>query len=514
MSKKPVMLMILDGWGNREAADDNAVSLANPGNFYRLEDEYPNTLLQCSGKSVGLPHGQMGNSEVGHLNMGAGRVVYQEISRISNAIEDESFFENKELLKAVNFARKNNGAVHLLGLLSDGGVHSHMDHLYALLDLCKRSDLKKVFVHGFLDGRDVAPKSALTYVDALETKMKNMEIGKIASLGGRFYGMDRDNRWERIERAYHSIVMGKGLQAATAQAAIQNSYEARVTDEFMEPVAIVGQYGEAIGPVRDGDSVIFFNFRADRARQISHAFVDVDMDKFERQIFPNVHYTCMTRYDINLKAPVAFPPQNLDNTLGEVLSQKKIRQLRIAETEKYAHLTFFFNGGVEEANSGEDRILVPSPKVATYNLQPEMSAGEISRQLIEEIDKDLYDVIMVNYANPDMVGHTGILEAAVKAVKAVDSCMIEVVNKVLEKEGTVLITADHGNCEQMLNPDTGTPLTQHTTSLVPFILVSGQHKMRRLRNNGSLQDIAPTMLGLLNIQKPPEMTGKSLIVEN
>lgn len=511
MSKAPVVLMILDGWGTRAACSDNAITLANPINFYHLKTAYPSTLLECSGIAVGLPRGQMGNSEVGHLNMGAGRVVYQEITRISQAIEDGSFFKNEELLKAMQAARQHNGAVHLMGLVSDGGVHSELSHVYALLDLCKLQGVEQVFVHAFLDGRDVAPQSALGYINKLENRMREINLGRIASLGGRFYGMDRDNRWERIEKAYNAMVLGEGLKAATAQAAVQSSYEARITDEFMEPVVIVDEQGQSIGNIENGDSVIFFNFRADRARQISHALTDPEMDKFQRRYLPLVHYVCMTQYDLHLNAPVAFPPQNLDNTLGEVLAAAGLKQLRIAETEKYAHVTFFFNGGVEEASSGEDRILIPSPKVATYNLQPEMSAVEITDRVLKEIDRDKYDVIIMNYANPDMVGHTGILEAAVKAVAVVDQCLIRVVEKVREKNGTVLLTADHGNCEKMQDVENGCPFTAHTTEKVPFILVNDSYQGKQLKQ-GFLRDIAPTMLELISLPIPAEMTGSSLLI--
>lgn len=510
MPKAPVVLMILDGWGEGGEQPDNAIYLAGPQNYQELWKNYPHTLLECSGNAVGLPRGQMGNSEVGHLNMGAGRIVFQEITRITQAIEDESFFTNPEFLQAFDYARCHNGSLHLLGLVSDGGVHSDLTHLFALLRLCKEQQINAVFIHAFLDGRDVAPQSAMDYINQLEAYMRQLGIGRIASLGGRFYGMDRDNRWERVEKAYQAIVLGEGLQAATAQAAIERSYEARINDEFMEPVLIVNNQGQPLSTISDGDSVIFFNFRADRARQISHSLVDKTMDKFERRIVPNIHYVCMTQYDINLDAPVAFPPQNLDNTLGEVLAAADLKQLRIAETEKYAHVTFFFNGGVEQANPGEDRILIPSPKVATYNLQPEMSAYEVTQSVLQEIERDYYDVVIMNYANPDMVGHTGVLEAAVKAVQTVDECLIQVVNKVREKGGQTIITADHGNCEMMVDCVKGCPLTSHTTNRVPFILVDDRRKGIKLRE-GSLRDVAPTLLDLLGLPLPPEMTGSTLI---
>ena len=510
MPEKPMVLMILDGWGQRCASEDNAISCANPANFQALQDQYPHTLLECSGYAVGLPRGQMGNSEVGHLNIGAGRVVYQEITRICQAIEDGTFFKNPELIRAIDYARQHVGRVHLMGLVSDGGVHSDLSHLFALLQLCKNNGMDQVYVHGFLDGRDVGPQSAPEYIHALEVKMNELAVGSIATLGGRFYGMDRDNRWERIEKAYHAMVSGKGNKAPSAQAAITASYEDRITDEFMEPVVIVDRSGQPIATIRDGDSVIFFNFRADRARQISHALVDEHLALFPRPVRPSIHFVCMTQYDVGLEAPVAFQPQNLANTLGEVLSRQGLRQLRIAETEKYAHLTFFFNGGVEEAEPGEDRILIPSPKVATYNLQPAMSAREITDRTLLELDRDYYDVIFINYANADMVGHTGILEAAVDAIKVLDECLGFIAQRVLSKGGTLLITADHGNAEKMVG-ESGTPFTAHTMSNVPFILVADGYKGRLLRPGGSLRDIAPTLLSLLGIPIPDEMTGSPLV---
>lgn len=511
MANKPLVLMILDGWGERPACPDNAISCANPVYFQSLKQQYPYTSLSCSGLDVGLPEGQMGNSEVGHLNLGAGRIVYQEITRISKAIEDGSFFRNAELLNAIKAAQDNDGAVHLLGLLSDGGVHSLLTHLYALLELCKQQGMEKVYVHGFLDGRDVAPQSAMDYINQLEKKMQEIGVGQIATLGGRFYGMDRDKRWDRVERAYNAMVCGEGIKAATPQAAIQNSYEARISDEFIEPVVIVDAEGNPLATIQDGDSVIFFNFRADRARQISHAFVDKDFNGFKRCYWPAVHYVCMTEYDATLPAPVAFPPQNLKNTLGEVLARYGLSQFRIAETEKYAHVTFFFNGGVEQPYQGEERVLIPSPQVSTYNLQPEMSAREVTERLLEEIQKGKHDLYIVNYANPDMVGHTGVLEAAIEAVNTVDESMRQVVEYVRQKGGTVLITADHGNVEEMIDPETGVSFTAHTTNRVPFILVSDSYRNVKLRDNGSLQDVAPTILDLLNIPIPEEMTGKSLL---
>jgi 2,3-bisphosphoglycerate-independent phosphoglycerate mutase len=514
MKKQPLILMILDGWGNREECSDNAVSCANPRNFYALKNKYPYTQLKCCGRDVGLPDGQMGNSEVGHLNIGSGRIVYQEITRISKAIEEGSFFSNPEFKRAMESARDNKGALHLMGLVSDGGVHSHLIHLFALLQLAKEQQIERVFIHAFLDGRDVGPSTAMEYINELQKKMDEIGVGRIATLAGRFYAMDRDQRWERTKKAYDAMVLGKGRKAPSAFAAIQNSYEARITDEFVEPVVIIDENARPLGQVRDGDSVIFFNFRADRARQLSRSFVDTTIDKFPREARPKIYYLCMTQYDVNIEAPVAFLPQNLSNTLSEVLAAAGLRQLRIAETEKYAHVTFFFNGGVEEPNPGEDRALIPSPAVETYNLKPEMSAAEITDRVIKELARDYYDVIIMNYANPDMVGHTGVLEAAIKAVETVDRCLIKVVNKALEKSGTILITADHGNCEMMVCPDSGNPFTAHTINGVPFILVSDKYRDRALRADASLQDIAPTMLSILGVPIPEEMTGTPLITES
>jgi len=493
------------------AASGNAVTAADPRNYLHLQSQYPHTLLRCSGQDVGLPDGQMGNSEVGHLNIGSGRVVYQEITRISNAIHDSSFFANEEFLRAIENARKNNAAVHLMGLLSDGGVHSHLDHLYALLRLCKMKGIKKVYLHGYLDGRDVPPKSGLEYVRKIEAEMKLIGAGAIATLSGRFYGMDRDRRWDRVERTYNAMVLGEGYQTTDVMQTIARSYEEGITDEFVEPMVVIDKQGNPIGKVQDGDSLIFFNFRADRARQITRSFVDEDFAEFPRRAWPHIYYVCLTQYDVTLNAAVAFKPQNLDNTLGQVLAQHGLKQLRIAETEKYAHVTFFFNGGIEEPNEGEERILIPSPQVATYDLTPAMSAHEVTQRVIAELERDFYDVVIMNYANPDMVGHTGVFEAAVEAVKVVDECVGLVANKVLEKNGTVLITSDHGNCEMMVCPLTGGPYTAHTTDLVPFIVVGNKYLGKSLQDEGALKDIAPTMLDILGIPLPQEMTGRSLL---
>ncbi len=511
MIKKPLLLMVLDGWGEGENCPRNAVTLAQPENFNRLKDRYPSTCLNTSGKYVGLPWGQMGNSEVGHLNMGAGRIVYQDITRINNAIEDGSFYTNPAFLAAAEEAKSRGRAMHLMGLVSDGGVHSHMDHIYALLEFCQKQGLNEVYVHAFLDGRDTDPHKGIKYLASLQEHMEELGTGKIATVMGRFYAMDRDKRWKRVHRAYQAMVMGQGHLALDPLEAIQQSYEAELSDEFVEPVVILDEQGFPRGTIKEGDSIIFFNFRADRAREISHALVDEDFEHFDRQVWPATHFVCMTQYDITLDTPIAFAPQSLDNTLGEWIAQHNMKQLRIAETEKYAHVTFFFNGGVEQPNPGEDRILIPSPPVETYDLKPEMSAREVSKRVIEEIDRDYYDLIILNYANPDMIGHTGNLEAAVKAVHVVDICIEQVVKRVLEKEGIVVITADHGNCEEMICSLTGACLTAHTTNQVPFILVSEEHRRCSLRSGGSLQDVAPTILHLLGLQIPPEMTGRSLI---
>ncbi|WP_202820039.1 2,3-bisphosphoglycerate-independent phosphoglycerate mutase [Calderihabitans maritimus] len=507
------MLVILDGWGLREATGGNAIAQAHLPNYRYLKKEYPFTTLKASGEYVGLPAGQMGNSEVGHLNIGAGRVVYQELTRISRAIEDGTFFRNQVLLQAVEHAKRNKRALHLMGLLSDGGVHSHIRHLFALLDLARQHRLEQVFIHAFLDGRDVPPANAKEYFLALNEKLQETGLGSVATVMGRYYAMDRDKRWDRTEKAYRAMVAGEGLKAAMPLDALEAAYNRGETDEFVTPTVIVRENGNPVATVKPGDAVIFYNFRADRARQLTRAFVEKDFTAFDRPGgYLGVHFVCMTQYDVEIPAPVAFPPQNLINTLGEVLAKEGKRQLRIAETEKYAHVTFFFNGGVEEPNPGEDRILIPSPKVPTYNLKPEMSAYEVTETVLEKIRTGEYDVIILNFANPDMVGHTGIMEAAVKAVEAVDECIGRIWKAVRERDGILIITADHGNAEQMVDPETGESHTAHTDNPVPFILVSDEYKHARLKE-GALKDIAPTLLQLLNISKPSEMTGESLLQE-
>ncbi|MEI7884257.1 MAG: 2,3-bisphosphoglycerate-independent phosphoglycerate mutase [Clostridia bacterium] len=514
MSKKPIMLMILDGWGNRGDFSDNAIFAAKKPFYNSLLLKYPHSQLDASGEAVGLPAGQMGNSEVGHLNIGAGRVVYQELTRISKSIKDGDFFTNNILLKAVNLAKKNDKQLHLLGLLSNGGVHSSMDHIFALLDLAKAQGIKKVYVHALLDGRDVPPQSALIYLAELEKKMQEIELGEIASIAGRYYTMDRDKRWERIEKGYNVLVNDSGEKAFTAKEAVEKAYKIGLTDEFILPTAILNPDGNMIAKIEQNDSVIFFNFRADRARQISHVFTDKEFINFKREeaMLP-VNFFCLTEYDVTLNCDVVFLPTGLHNTLGEILAKHKKHQLRIAETEKYAHVTFFFNGGVEEANPFETRILVASPKVATYDLKPEMSAFEVTDKTLTAIESDNFDVIILNFANPDMLGHTGNFSAAVQAVEVIDNCIQKIVSEMLEKDGIVLLTADHGNCEMMIDPVTGEPHTAHTTDFVPLIFIAKAAIGKEILD-GALKDIAPTMLQLMKIPIPVEMTGKSLIVND
>ncbi|MGL5821523.1 MAG: 2,3-bisphosphoglycerate-independent phosphoglycerate mutase [Sarcina sp.] len=509
MTKKPVMLMILDGMGCTEAGDGNAVAAANTPNLDRLKNKYPVSKLYASGMQVGLPDGQMGNSEVGHLNIGTGRIIYQELTRITKAIADGDFFANEALVNAVKNAKENNTALHLMGLLSNGGVHSHINHLKGLLELAKRNELNEVYVHVFMDGRDVAPGSGKDFIIEIENAMKEIGVGKIATVSGRYYAMDRDNRWDRVELAYNAIVKGEGEKATSAVEAIENSYHDNKTDEFVLPTVIMN--GAApVATIKNNDSVIFFNFRPDRARELTRALVDVDFAGFARERV-NTHFVCMTQFDKTIEnVAVAYKPETHTNTLGEYLAAKGLKQLRAAETEKYAHVTFFFNGGVEAPNEGEDRLLVPSPKVATYDLQPEMNAPELTDKLIAALDEDKYDVVIVNFANPDMVGHTGVMEAAVKAIEAVDTAVGRISNKILEKDGTLFVTADHGNAEVMIDYSTGNPMTAHTTNLVPFFWIANNAEGKKLAN-GKLADIAPTMLEVLGLDKPAEMTGESLL---
>lgn len=506
--KKPVALIILDGCGLEDNTNGNAVKAAKTPTMDWLYANTPHSTLSASGGSVGLMDGQMGDSNVGHLNLGAGRIVYQDVVRISKAVEDGSFFENPVLLGAVRHAKGNGSALHLMGLVSPGGVHSHSDHLYALLRLAKEEGLQEVYVHAFLDGRDVAPSSAAQYLADLEEAIKEIGVGRIATISGRYYAMDRDKRWDRTEKAYRAL-LGEGRTAASSSEAIQYAYDNGETDEFVIPTVITSE-GKPTAVIKDNDAVLFFNFRADRARQLSYVFTDDNFSGFDRGPKPKVHYATMTQYDVTIDAPFAFAPQDLSNTLGEYLSKMGKTQLRIAETEKYAHVTFFFNGGREEPFPGEDRILVPSPKVPTYDLQPEMSAPEVTRRVVEEIDKGIYDVIVLNYANCDMVGHTGVMEAAIKAVEAVDTGLGQVLEALKRNGGKAIITADHGNAERMIDPDNGEPYTAHTTNLVPVWLFNTEYDKI---TSGILADMAPTVLDLLGLPQPKEMTGKSIIVK-
>lgn len=513
MSKKGklLILLILDGWGYNQDNKGNAVTTAKMPNLSDLLNEYPKTLLKACGTDVGLPEGQMGNSEVGHLNIGAGRVVYQELTRIHKAIEDGVLYQNEVLLEAMKRLKGTGSALHLMGLLSDGGVHSHINHLFALLDMAVQEGVENIYVHPILDGRDVLPQSAKGYITQLENKLSELGKGKIATISGRYYAMDRDNRWDRVEKAYKAYVSGDGHMESCPLAAIQQSYDAKLVDEFVQPTVIVNESGQPIATINEEDSVIFFNFRADRGREITRAFVDEKFEAFSRPDRPNVHFVCLTEYDSTIDCPVAFPPQNLENTLGEVLADKGIKQLRLAETEKYAHVTFFFNGGIEEANEGEDRLLISSPDVPTYNMKPEMSAYEVTDALLTKIKEDKYDVVIMNLANPDMVGHTGDFKAAVKALEVVDECVGIIVKEIQGKGGTLLITSDHGNAENMLDLETDLPITAHSCNMVPFILVDDYYKGKTLQESSSLRDIAPTVLSLLELDIPKEMTGKSLL---
>jgi 2,3-bisphosphoglycerate-independent phosphoglycerate mutase len=505
--KKPLVLMILDGWGINRNPEHNAVALAKTPHLTNLLSEYPHVEIRTSGMAVGLPEGQMGNSEVGHLNLGAGRVVYQELTRVTKSIEDGDFFTNPVLLDCIARVKSTGGRLHLSGLLSDGGVHSHNTHLYALLKLARHEGVPEVFVHCLLDGRDTPPQSGIEYLAQLEGEIARIGVGKIATVMGRYYAMDRDNRWDRVEKAYNAIVCGEGEVRSSARVAVERSYADGVFDEFVVPAVVAGN-----ATLNDGDGFIFFNFRSDRAREITRAIALKNFDGFERRCWPQLaDYVCLTEYDATFGLPVAFGSTILTNILGGILSNAGLKQLRIAETEKYAHVTFFFNGGVEIPFPGEDRALIPSPKeVATYDLKPEMSAYQMTDKLLKLLDQDTYDVIIINYANCDMVGHTGVESAAIKAVEAVDACVGRVVSSVKEKGGAVLITADHGNAEQMQD-ENGEPFTAHTTNPVWFVLADDRHKDALLREGGCLADVAPTMLTLLGLPQPKEMTGVSLL---
>ena len=509
--KKPVALIIMDGFGESKNTDGNAIASSNTPNLDKIMNEYPHTLIQASGLDVGLPDGQMGNSEVGHTNIGAGRIVYQDLTRVSKAIEDGDFFTNEVLLKAMENAKEH--SLHLMGLLSNGGVHSHIDHLKALVKMAKENGVENVFVHAFTDGRDVDPRSALEFIEDVENYMKEVGVGKIASVSGRYYAMDRDKRWERVQLAYDAMVNGKGNTATSAKEAIEKSYAEDKNDEFVVPTVIT-ENGKPLSVVKPDDSVIFFNFRPDRAREITRAMCDPEFTGFERRngVFP-LTYVCFTEYDETIPGKIiAFHKEEITNTFGEFLAANGLTQLRLAETEKYAHVTFFFNGGVEVPNKGEDRILVKSPAVATYDLQPEMSAPEVGEKLVEAIKSDKYDVIIINFANPDMVGHTGVQEAAIKAVETVDTCVGNAVAALKEVDGQMFICADHGNCEQLIDYETGEPYTAHTTNPVPFILVN-YDPAYTLREGGCLADIAPTLIEMMGMEQPAEMTGKSLLIK-
>ena len=514
MSKKPVVLMVLDGYGLSDKTEGNAIALANTPVMDKLMKECPFVQGAASGLAVGLPDGQMGNSEVGHMNIGAGRIIYQDLTRITKAINDGDFFKNEVLLQAMDNCKKNDSALHLWGLLSDGGVHSHIEHLYGLLEMAKKNGLQKVYVHAFLDGRDTPPASGKSYIEQLQNKMDEIGVGKIASLSGRYYAMDRDNNWDRVEKAYDALTAGEGVQAENAVKAMEDSYAKDVTDEFVLPTVIT-ENGAPVATVKANDSVIFFNYRPDRAREMTRAFCDDKFTGFERKTgFLPLTFVCFKDYDETIPNKlVAFQKEDIKNTFGEYIAKCGKKQLRLAETEKYAHVTFFFNGGVEEPNVDEARLLVNSPKdVATYDLKPEMSAPEVGMDLVEAIKSDKYDVIVINFANPDMVGHTGVIPAAVKAVERVDSLVGDAVNAVKEVGGVLFICADHGNAEKMIDYETGKPHTAHTTNPVPFILVNADPSMK-LREGGCLADIAPTLLELMGLEQPAEMTGKSLIVK-
>lgn len=512
MSKAPVALIILDGFGCRSEQKGNAVYHAKKPNFDRYWAEFPHSHLLASGEAVGLPEGQMGNSEVGHMNIGAGRVVYQSLTRVNIAIREGEFAQNQTFLDAINHVKEKGTSLHLMGLLSDGGVHSHIDHMFALLKLAADHGLEKVYVHGFLDGRDVGPQTALEYIQATEAKMKEVGAGRFATISGRYYSMDRDKRWERVEKSYRSMVYGEGPAYTSAEDVVKDSYANGIYDEFILPSVMTNEDGTPVATIQDDDAIIFYNFRPDRAIQLASVFTNSDYRAFDRgDKYPkNLHFVCLTHFSETVKGYVAFKPTNLDNTLGEVLSQNGLAQLRIAETEKYPHVTFFLNGGREEPFPGEERILIASPKVATYDLQPEMSAYEVTDALVDQIENDRVDAIILNFANPDMVGHSGMLEPTVKAIEAVDECLGRVVDLILSKGGTAIITADHGNADEVMTLE-GNPMTAHTTNPVPLIVTTKNQVT--LRNDGILGDLAPTMLELLGLEQPVEMTGKSLIIK-
>lgn len=513
MSKKPTVLLILDGYGLNDNKDANAIAMAKTPNMDRLMDEYPFVKGNASGMAVGLPEGQMGNSEVGHINIGAGRIVYQELTRITKEIQDGNFFKNTALLATIDNCKRNNSDLHLFGLLSDGGVHSHNTHLYALLEFAKQQGVKNVYVHAFLDGRDTPPASGKGYIEELGEKMKILGVGKIATVMGRYYAMDRDNRWDRVEKAYRAMVYGEGNIANSAVNAVQESYDNEKYDEFVIP-AVVLEDGKPVATIKENDSIICYNFRPDRAREITRAFCDDEFTGFDRgKDRMKLQYVCFSEYDITIPNKlVAFHKVSVDGTFGQFLAENKMTQLRLAETEKYAHVTFFFNAGVEVPNEGEDRILVNSPKVATYDLQPEMSVYKVGEHLVEAIKSDKYDVIIANFANADMVGHTGIVEATVKAIEAVDECLGNTVDALLSVDGQMFVCADHGNAEQLVDYNTSEPFTAHTTNPVPFILVNFDDNYT-LAEGGRLADIVPTLIDMMGMKQPDVMTGKSLLTK-
>lgn len=505
INNRPTMLMILDGYGLNENMKGNAIAAACKPELDRIFAQYPSTSLKACGLDVGLPEGQMGNSEVGHLNIGAGRIVYQDLTMITKAIKDSSFFKNGALLKAINHVSENNSTLHLMGLLSDGGVHSHIDHLLALTDMAAENGIKKLCIHCFLDGRDVPPRCAQKYINILNDHLKSIGTGTIGTISGRYYAMDRDKRWERVEKAYEAMTIGEGFHASTGNDAVDAAYARDENDEFAAPTVIDGAL-----PVSDGDAIIMYNFRPDRAREITRAFVDADFDGFDRKKkISDLCYICMTQYDAQMpNVTLAFPPESLKNTLGEYIADLGLKQLRIAETEKYAHVTFFFNGGIEAPNRNEDRILVPSPKVPTYDMQPEMSAFQVTEKVLEAIASDRYDLIILNFANADMVGHTGVMDAAVKAIEALDKCVPQIVAAILAKGGQILMTADHGNADVMLDDD-GNVVTAHSLNDVPLVHIACDPV--HLKDGGRLCDIAPTLLKLMGLDVPPEMTGHPLL---
>ncbi|MFO7603824.1 MAG: 2,3-bisphosphoglycerate-independent phosphoglycerate mutase [Gammaproteobacteria bacterium] len=507
---RPMLLIVLDGWGYSENLEANAIAAAHKPTWDRLWEQYPHTLIRGSGAEVGLPADQMGNSEVGHLNLGAGRVVYQEFTRVSRSIKTGSFFTNQTLVDAAALARDSGKALHILGLLSTGGVHSHEEHIHAMVELAVKEGVEKIYVHAFTDGRDTAPKSASDSIKAMEARFAELGKGRFASIIGRYFAMDRDHRWPRIQQAYDLITQGQAdFQAVDAMTGLGMAYNRGETDEFIQATAIVPP-GEAPVRMEDGDVLVFMNYRSDRARQITRPFIEPDFDAFERGYVPKLGmFVSLTEYKADFDVPVAYPPDRLKNVFGEYISNLGLRQLRIAETEKYAHVTFFFNGGREEPFEFEDRILVNSPNVATYDLQPEMNAPELTDKLVAAIESGQYDAIICNYANPDMVGHTGIFKATVKAIEALDACLARVVESIQKVGGEALITADHGNAEQMVNPETGQPHTAHTSNLVPLIYIG---RPAVLSANGALSDVAPTMLDLMGLELPPEMNGRSLVV--